>query len=130
MITSLPVQRWTSWLLLIAFLHGALAPAVSSAIGKDDAARMVLLQLCGANGLQLVEVDLHDAGAQSDTFPISERSGFCLLCVHPATPPQTGIAILQPAALPSVPISVPDDPEPRFATFWSPAHPRAPPAGV
>lgn len=131
----MPAQRWISWLLLVAFLHGVLAPAVGQTMGRENTARTILTQLCGANGLQLVEVELHqvdpqDAGAKSDTLPAAERSGFCLLCVYPATPPQTGIAALQPAAPPSVPVSVPDDPEPRLVAAWSPAHPRAPPFGM
>lgn len=123
-------QRWISWLLLIGFLHGVLAPGVGTATNKDDAARTMLFQLCGANGPQFVEVDLHGADADSDTSRAPEHSGFCVLCAYPATPAQADIAALQPAAPFCIPVSAPDAPEPRFATAWSPVHARAPPTGV
>lgn len=129
-MTSLSAQRWISWLLLIAFLHGVLASGVGTAMSKDAAARTIPLQLCGANGPQFVEVALHDAGVDSDTSHAAEHSGFCLLCVYPATPPQADITALQPAAPPAIPRSVHDAPEPRFATAWNPVHPRAPPSSV
>ena len=130
MRTSMSAQRWTSWLLLIAFLHGVLAPAVGQAMGGNDAARTIMLQLCSADGPRLAEVDLHDVGTGSDTSYPTGHGGFCPLCVYPAAPPPAGIAALQPAGLPSIPVSVPDDSAPRFATAWSPVHPRAPPPGV
>ena len=125
-----PAQRWTSLLLLLAFLHGVLAPAMSMAAGKDASVRTALVQLCGPSGHQSVEIELSGADGSDSDGVSSGHSGFCLLCFHSATPPPFSLAVFLPLDVDAAPMLSHDGQQPRFVSVWDPVRARAPPAGA
>lgn len=122
---SLSARRRACWLLLIALLYAALMPSLGLASGKAAAARTVLLQLCGGDGHTSLSLDLPDESPQAGAGKI--LAGLCLLCAHPAVPPQLGDG---PALAPAVgfaPSRVTQALPPRQADAWDPGLARAPP---
>lgn len=122
-----PVRRWTSWLLLLAFLNAMAVPVWAGASGNQAAARTVLMQLCHAGGSQLVEVEVENDLSDASSVAASVQDGFCLLCFYSATPPDTAApSSWQPVAHTCAHWVVDDAPAP-LAFLWSPARARAPP---
>lgn len=123
-------RRWTSWILLIAFLHALLAPSVASAMGKDAFAQTMRVQLCTMDGPQFIDVAMSDADVASD-IALSAHGGFCPLCSYPTTAPDLCAAAFRPIASPQVvPALAPNAPTPPLDTAWRPDRARAPPTAA
>jgi len=114
--------RKTAVFLLLAFLHGLLAPALGMAGGhalRSDALALV----CGEHA-QHAHTD--DAGLGQHSH---SHDAFCLLCCCPSAPAEiaAGSRWLDIPAARFIPTARAES-APASAPFWHPALPRAPPA--
>jgi len=118
-------QRPLALLLLLAFLHGVLAPVLGMAAGHA-AVHTMLVPMCG-EGTAFVEVEIDgNSDSSSDLFG---HAGFCLLCCCPSPPAEIDVTSpwLTICAAHIKPAALADTPQTRTA-LWRPTLPRAPPS--
>lgn len=128
-------QRFLAWVAVFAMLMSALAPAISRAMGPDEAGRY-LIEVCSAEGTGWVAVDaaqfaVHGGpavpGGGDDGLQSFTHCPYC--CAHAGAallPLAATTGLAEPAASRLFPWLFLRAPRPLFA--WSPSHPRAPPA--
>ncbi|VFR54263.1 hypothetical protein BRI6_4035 [plant metagenome] len=126
---SLPVRRNTCWLVLLAFLYATLVPSLVLAGGVSPEARKVWVELCGPTGHEMVQLELDTGGEQGDGLVSLSSTAQCLLCLHPATPPDTTLpSPVATRAASAMPLAAArETPAPRGAPAWQRAPARAPP---
>lgn len=122
------VSRWLAWMVSLAVLVGALAPALAQAWRGEAAPGWV--EVCSTLGARLVRADLGAATTTDPAAPSGHGVAHCPWCGG-----QAGAAGLPPAPLAALPplALAADTPRrflaaPRTAFVWLTAQPRAPPA--
>ncbi|HLU19843.1 MAG TPA: DUF2946 family protein [Pusillimonas sp.] len=115
-----------SWLVLLAFLFSTLAPSLAMGLGATDASRTVWAQLCSAEGLQHIAIQIDD-DPEAEQQVTDSTQGHCLLCFQPSTSPE-GISVAPMArAASAMRVHIAATSPPKSASNWSPGLARAPP---
>jgi len=109
-------HRLTAWLAILAFMLGALAPAVSQWLASSGSGNVAWSEICSTSGKQ----------QQPDGQVKQEHCPFCLIQAQAVgLPPQATITVAIIEGADALPVLFLRSPHPLFA--WSPTHARAPP---
>jgi len=124
--TAKRMRVW-NWIVVVAMLFGALAPALGHALPSDPSSGPRLTAVCTSTGVKFVKVDAsEDASPERQAIASSADCPFCLIA-HFAAPPGPGSQLSLPPAGSAVAPLPPALADRGAAGVHHPAQPRAPP---